>query len=116
MEYRAYLMRLKKDRIKDYVEIHKKEKIWKSVIEGLAAAGYKKMIIFQLDNSIILFEEADSLENAYKYLNSDDASNKWDKMISEWMEIYPEFNEVKQDIEFVEVPVVFYYENGKLLH
>lgn len=116
MEYRAYLMRLKKDRIKDYVEIHKKEKIWKSVIEGLAAAGYKKMIIFQLDNDIILFEEADSLKNAYKYLNTDDASNKWDKMISEWMEIYPEFNEVKQDIEFAEVPVVFYYENGKLLH
>jgi len=116
MEYRAYLMRLKKDWIKDYVEIHKKEKIWKSVVDGLINAGYKKMIIFQLDNNIILFEEADSLENAYKYLNTDDESKKWDQMVSEWMEIYPEFNEVKQDIEFEEVPVVFYYENGKLLH
>lgn len=116
MEYRAYLMRLKKNKIKDYVEIHKKEIIWKSVIGGLVKAGYKKMIIFQLDNNIILFEEADSLKNAYKYLNTDNASKKWDKMISEWMEIYPVFNGVKQDIEFVEVPVVLYYENGKLLH
>ena len=116
MEYRAYLMRLKKNRIKDYVEIHKKKNIWSSVVAGLVKAGYKKMIIFQLDNNIILFEEADNLKMAYKYLETDEASIKWDKMISEWMEIYPTFNEIKQDIEFIEIPVVFYYENGKLLH
>ena len=109
-------MRLKKDKIKDYVEVHKKEKIWKSILDGLEKAGYKKMIILQMDNNIILFEEVDNLKKAYEYLDNDEASKKWDGMISEWMEIYPTFNEIKQDIEFIEIPTVFYYENGKLLH
>ena len=116
MEHRAYLMRLKKDKIKDYVEVHKKENIWKSVIDGIIAAGYNKMIIFQNGQDLILFEEADSLKDVYSYLDKDPESARWDKMVCEWMEIYPKFNEIKNDIEFVNVPVVFYYENGKLLH
>ena len=116
MEHRAYLMRLKKDKIKDYIEVHKKENIWKSVIDGMIGAGYGKMIIFQNGQDLILFEEADSLKDAYRYLDKDPESARWDKMISEWVEIYPKFNEIKNDIEFIEIPVVFYYENGKLLH
>jgi hypothetical protein len=37
-------------------------------------------------------------------------------MIGEWMERYPQFDAIKGDIDFEEVPVVFYFENGKLLH
>jgi L-rhamnose mutarotase len=116
MEFRAYSMRLKKDRIRDYVEIHKKEQIWKTVVDGLVKAGFEKMIIFQLDQDIILFEEALDLKKAYDYLNTDEESVKWDNLISGWMEEYPQFNEIKGDIEFKEVPVVFYFEKGKLLH
>lgn len=116
MKYRAYLMRLKKDKVKDYLEVHKKEKIWQSVVDGLIKAGYKRMIIFQLGQDIILFEEADNLRKAYQYLASDKASVKWDRMISGWMEEYPKFNEIKGDIEFKEVPIIFYFKDGKLLH
>jgi L-rhamnose mutarotase len=116
VEHRAYLMRLKKEKIDDYIEVHRKEKIWKSVIEGLIQAGYRRMIIFQLGQDIILFEEAGSLKAAYQYLAGDTASVKWDQMIIEWMEVYPQFDEIKGDIEFKEVPIVFYFENGKLLH
>jgi len=116
MEYRAYLMRIKKERLNDYIEVHKKEKIWKSVLEGLIKAGYKKMIIYQINNELILFEEAEDLGDSYKYLEGNKESIKWEKMISEWMEEYPIFNEIKGDIEFKEIPVIFYFENGKLLH
>ena len=116
MEFRAYLMKLKKDRINQYVEIHKKEQIWQSVVNGLKNACFKKMIIFQLGQNIILFEEAPDLKEAYEFLNEDEESLKWDQMISEWMEEYPQLSEIKGDIEFKEVPVVFYFENGKLLH
>ena len=74
------------------------------------------MIIFQLGQDIILFEEAPDLEEAYEFLNDDEESIKWDWMILEWMEEYPQYNEVKGDVEFKEVPVVFYFEDGKLLH
>jgi L-rhamnose mutarotase len=116
MEYRAYLMRLKQDKINDYVEVHKKEKIWKSIIDGMIGAGFTKMIIFRNGQDLIAFEEAKNLKEAYSFLDKDPESARWEKMINEWMEVYPHFNEIKGDIEFIEIPVVFYYENGKLLH
>jgi L-rhamnose mutarotase len=116
MEFRAYRMRLKKDKIDDYIEIHKKEKIWKSIVDGLSRAKFTKMIILQFGQDILLFEEAEDLKKAYGYNNCDPESEKWDKMVSGWMEIYPEFDRIKGDINFEEIPVVFYYEGGKLLH
>jgi L-rhamnose mutarotase len=116
MEHRAYLMRLKKNRIEDYVESHKKDKIWDSVINGLKNAGFSKMIIFRYGQEIILFEVAHNLKNAYDYLTTDAESMRWDKMISNWMEDYPEYDPIKGLIEFKEIPVVFYYDEGFLLH
>ena len=117
MEHRAYLMRLKKEKIHDYVDVHKKEKIWKGVVQGLKNSGYSKMIIFQHGQDIILFEEAESLKDTYAFLNDDEDSVKWEAMISDWMEeYYPEWNEIKKDIEYQEIPVVFYLENGEMKH
>jgi hypothetical protein len=44
LEYRAYRMRLKKEHIRDYVEVHKKEKIWKTIIDGMINAGFEKIL------------------------------------------------------------------------
>ena len=49
-------------------------------------------------------------------VSHDTESVRWDKMISDWMEKYPQYNSIMGDIEFEEVPVVFYYENGILLN
>ena len=117
MEHRAYLMRLKKENIQDYVDIHRKEKIWGSVLEGLKTAGFQKMIIFQYGQDIILFEESENLQNAYAVLDKDNESAAWDTMVAEWMEeYYPAWNEIKKDIEFREIPVVFYLEDGVMKH
>jgi L-rhamnose mutarotase len=116
LDYRAYRMRLKKEYIQDYVEVHKKEKVWQSIIDGMVNAGFERMLIFQFGQDIILFEEACDLREAYKYYDGDDSSKKWDKMIADWMEIYPFYDEIKGDIVFEEVPVIFYYEKGKLFH
>ena len=116
MQFRAYRMRLKKEYIKDYVEVHKKEEIWGSVIDGMVKAGFEKMIIFQYGQELILFEEARDLNEAYRYYANDQESQRWDAMVSRWMEIYPSFNDISGDIEFDEVPIIFYYQDGKLLH
>ena len=116
MEYRAYRMRLKKERVRDYADVHRKEKIWDSVVDGLKKAGFTRMLILQQEQDIILFEAAQNLKQAYDYLSKDAESARWDKMISDWMELYPQYNAIRGDIEFEEVPVVFYYENGTLLH
>ena len=116
MEYRAYSMRLKKEHIEDYKEVHTKEKIWQSVLDGLIKAGFEKMIIFQTGQEVILFEEAEDLNSTYSFLGSHKESIDWDKMIFKWMEQYPEWDEIKLHLDCREVPVVFYFENGILKH
>ena len=38
-------MRLKKERIADYVELHRKENVWRSVVDCLVRSGTTRMII-----------------------------------------------------------------------
>ena len=116
MQHRAYLMRLKEQKIEAYADAHAKEKIWPSVGEGLKAAGVTKMIIIQLGQDVILFEEAEDLDNAYRYLAQDAPSVEWDKMIGSWMELYPQTRPDTGQSAFVALPVVFYLESGQLRH
>lgn len=116
MQYRAYLMRVKKEKLQDYIDVHKKENFWKDLLQDMKTAGYSKMIIFQLGQDIILFEEAGNLQKTYEYSYQSPVTKKWEDIVSDWMEKYPEYNIDKGDIEFTEVPIVFYYEDGKLLH
>lgn len=116
MEYRAYLMRVKKEKLEDYIDIHKKENFWKELLEEMKRAGFLKMIILRQGEDIIIFEEAVNLQEAYKYSYNNPVSKKWEDMISGWMDKYPAYIKDKEDIEFKEIPIVFYYEDGKLLH
>jgi L-rhamnose mutarotase len=116
MQYRAYLMRVKKEKLKDYIDVHKKENFWEDLLQDMKTAGFSKMIIFQLGQDIILFEEADNIQKTYEYSSKSTVSKKWEDIVSDWMEKYPEYNIDKRAIEFTEIPIVFYYKDGKLLH
>lgn len=116
MQHRAYVMRLKREHVADYVEVHRKAKLWQSILEALKTAKVEKLIILLHGQDVILFEEAEDLKATYRFYDSDPAAIKWDQMMTKWMEVYPHFNELKGDVEFAELPVVFYYENGTLRH
>ena len=116
MQHRAYLMRLKKEHTQDYVQIHRKENIWSSVLDGLRDARYSKLIIVRNGTDLILFEEAENLKAAYTPQNLSADTSRWDTLMDSWIENYPKFNAVKGDVDITELPVVFYYENGKMLH
>ena len=116
MEYRAYRLKLKKDKIKEYVDYHKKEKIWKSVIEGLNNSDCEEMIIFLLGDEIVLFERAKNLKEMSRFLASDPESIRWQKVMNEMFEGSFEFDSDKGDFEVDEVPVVFYLKEKTLLH
>jgi L-rhamnose mutarotase len=117
MSFRAYRMRLKKDHISDYKEMHRKEKIWPEIVQCLLDSGMERMIIFQDGQDLILFEEAEDLEGSYRIQNADTATRKWDAFMSDWMENYPAMEGIDAaDIAFEEVSIVYYFENGKLKH
>jgi len=117
MNYRAYKMRLKKEYVSDYRQIHRKEKIWPEITQCLLKSGMERMIIFQDDQNLILFEEAENLDESYAIQNADEITQKWDVLIGDWMERYPVFNGIEaSDIDFEEIDIVFYFEKGKLKH
>ena len=116
MQHRAYLMRLKKEHTQDYVEIHRKENLWASIVDGLKQSKITKQIIVRHGTDLILFEEAEDLKAVYAANNTSPETCRWDALMDSWIENYPKFNAVKGDVDITELPVVFYYENGKLLH
>ncbi|MCL6088240.1 MAG: L-rhamnose mutarotase [Actinobacteria bacterium] len=95
--------------------MHKKEKIWKELMEKIKNAGFKKMIIFQIEQEIVIFEEAQNLKKADEVLSSDEVNKNWEKMINEWVVYYKDPNK-GVNIKFIKVPIIFYYSNGKLIH
>ena len=105
MQRRAYLMRLKKERIADYVEVHRKENVWRSVVDCLVRSGTTRMIILLHGQGVILYEEAHDLQQAYQFQNADRPTQRWEAMIAELMEEAPHFDEIKGDLEFREVPM-----------
>jgi L-rhamnose mutarotase len=116
VQHRAYIMRIRPDKLHDYVQIHRKENIWQSVIDGLKDAGFTRMIILQQGQQVILFEEAEDLKKAYHYLETNETSRRWEEMMAAWMDQAPRFDELKGDIEFEEIPIIFYFETGELKH
>lgn len=108
-------MRLKKERVADYVEVHRKENVWRSVVDCLVRAGTTRMIILLHGQDVILYEEAHDLQQAYQVQSADQPTQRWEAMIAELMEEAPLFDEIKGDLEFREVPIVFHLEAGKLL-
>ena len=108
-------MRLKRERIADYVEVHRKENVWRSVVDCLVRSGITRMIILLHGQDVILYEEAHDLQQAYQVQSADPPTQRWEAMIAELMEQGPHFDEIKGDLEFREVPIVFHLEDGKLL-
>ena len=88
-------MRLKKERIADYVEVHRKENVWRSVVDCLVRSGTTRMIILLHGQDVILYEEAHDLQHAYQVQNADPPTQRWEAMIAELMEQAPHFDEIK---------------------
>ena len=89
-------MRLKKERVADYVEVHRKENVWRSVVDCLVRSGTTRMIILLHGQDVILYEEAHDLQQAYQVQSADRPTQRWEAMIAELMEHGSrDFDEIK---------------------
>jgi L-rhamnose mutarotase len=116
MQHRSYLMRLKEEKMQAYADAHAAGKIWPSVVDGLKEAGITRMVIIQAGQDVILFEEAEDLDESYRYLASHGASVEWEKMIGSWMEEDPRAGPEAGQPVLHTLPVVFYLEDGRMRH
>jgi L-rhamnose mutarotase len=113
VEYRAYILKIKKQYVDDYLAAHQKNNLPRQVISSLAGAGFSQMIVFRVSNQeFVLFEQADDLKRTYaRYLQSDEITRKFEARLSDMMETAPAFASDGTLLHSHSVPVIFYLNN-----
>jgi len=103
-------MKLKKDKIDEYIDIHKKGNVWPEVIKNITDSGVKKMKIYVLDEYSIVYAEAEDIDGALKKMGDREIQHKWNEATADFMDTQPDYDseEVVKKLK-----CVFDLENGK---
>jgi L-rhamnose mutarotase len=74
-ERSAFVLRVRPDRIDDYVRAH--AEVWPELLEALRGAGIRNYSIFRDGTQVFGYFEADDLEAAARYLEQQPVSARW---------------------------------------
>ena len=80
----AFVLRLKPDRIDDYVEAHRA--VWPDMLQALTDAGIRNFSIFRDGTQVFGYFEADDLERAGAYMATQEVSSRWQDAMAELLE------------------------------
>jgi len=83
-ERRGFVLRVKRNRIDEYVEAHRQ--VWPEMLEALRAAGIRNYTIFRAGNEMFGYFESDDLARAEEYLAAQDVSTKWQDEMAELLD------------------------------
>ena len=83
-ERRGFVLRVKPERIDEYVEAHRH--VWPEVLEALRAAGIRNYTIFRAGNKMFGYFEADNLDHSEGYLGAEEVSARWQDAMAELLE------------------------------
>lgn len=84
MQRIAFRLRVKPDRLDEYLEIHRN--VWPEMLADLRGAGYRNYSIFADGNELFGYLECDDWDAAQQALSESDANRRW----QEWMTTYLE--------------------------
>ncbi|HHT78445.1 MAG TPA: L-rhamnose mutarotase [Actinobacteria bacterium] len=111
MERIIWLMELKEDEIENYIKIHKKENVWPEIIQVNKKAGVIKEEIAIFKNLVFIYLEVEDKKKMLEVFESDEGLKRWNAITLAMTKSVPELNESMK-----ELPLIFSYENGKLMH
>jgi L-rhamnose mutarotase len=77
----AFLLRVRPDRIDDYVEAHRA--VWPEMLAALKAAGIRNYTIFRAGDEMFGYFEADDLAAAAEFLAGQEVSARWQDAMAE---------------------------------
>jgi L-rhamnose mutarotase len=80
----AFVLRVRPDRIDDYLEAHLR--VWPEMLDTLRAAGIRNYTIFRADSEVFGYFEADDVAAAGEYLGAQEVSARWQDAMSELLE------------------------------
>jgi len=80
----GFVLRVRPDRIDEYVEAHRA--VWPEMLDALRAAGIRNYTIFRAGNEVFGYFEADDLEAAGAYLAAQPVSARWQDAMADLLE------------------------------
>ena len=80
----AFVLRVRPDRIDDYLASHRT--VWPEMLAALRGAGIRNYTIFRAGNEVFGYFESDDLERAAAYLATQETSTRWQDAMAELLE------------------------------
>jgi L-rhamnose mutarotase len=80
----AFVLRVKPDRIDDYVEAHRN--VWPEMRAALSDAGIRNYTIFRHGNEMFGYFEADDLAAAGAHMASQEVNTRWQDAMAELLD------------------------------
>ena len=85
METRCEVMRLKVDKIKEYIDIHLNP--WPELLEEIESSKIVEEYVFIVKNIVIVFIRTNDVENAIKNLQKKEICKKWSIIVRKMLTI-----------------------------
>jgi L-rhamnose mutarotase len=83
-ERTAFRLRVRPDRIDDYVAAH--AEVWPEMLEALRAAGIRNYTIFRSGTDVFGYFEADDLAAAADHMEAQPVSARWQDAMAELLD------------------------------
>jgi L-rhamnose mutarotase len=71
----AFVLRVRPDKIDEYVEAH--HNVWPEMLAALRDAGIRNYTIFRSGDEVFGYFESDDLEAAAAYMEAEDVNARW---------------------------------------
>jgi len=83
-ERSAFVLRVRPDRIDEYVEAHRN--VWPEMLAALREAGIGNYTIFRHGNEVFGYLESDDLAAAAAYLEAQEVNARWQDAMADLLE------------------------------
>ena len=83
-ERSAFVLRVKPDKVDEYVEAHRH--VWPEMLDALGSAGIRNYTIFRAGNEMFGYFETDDLRSAEEYLARQAVSSQWQDAMADLLE------------------------------
>jgi L-rhamnose mutarotase len=83
-ERTAFRLRVRPERIDDYIEAH--AHVWPEMLEALRLAGIRNYTIFRSGTDVFGYFEADDLAAAARFMEGQEVNTRWQDTMAELLE------------------------------
>ena len=80
MQRYAFTMRVRPERLDDYLRAH--EHVWPSVLEAIRCSGISRYSIFRRGYELFFYMEAEDVTAAMRYVDQDPEHARWNREVT----------------------------------